>query len=466
MTDPSNEVQDAVLADEPAPAVRGDAAVADAAPLKPRTSQQHSARLVRRGWWVVLGAILPLAIWVVAAPLAMAVVAPAHVKVDLNRRPVQHREGGIVQSVLVRDGQFVEAGASILVLGDVGVDADRNRLGYRVNIGQAAIARFEAEQRLAPQLVFSEELQAAARADARVKQALEKEAALFRTRRHSFVSEVALLRTQRERIDEEVAATREQIRHAERSRDSQIEEVETNRRLVAEGFVGKTRMMQLDAALSDYVSKLEERRSELARAQQRLVEIDLRIASLENEYAQEASDQLKVAAAQLAEIEQERRKSDDAGARQTVVAPASGHVLGLKFTSPGAVIGAGDTIAEIVPRDARLMIEGRIRPEDVNNVHVGQHARIQFAAFKYRNSLLVTGEVTYVSADRLIDPATQLPYYSVLIVADAKSLVEARDLKMQAGMPAEVYIDGGTQTALQYMVEPITSTWRKAARTL
>ncbi len=108
-------------------------------------------------------------------------------------------------------------------------------------------------------------------------------------------------------------------------------------------------------------------------------------------------------------------------------------------------------------------VEVRVGEADLARMFV---ERIQFAAFKYRNSLLVTGEVTYVSADRLIDPATQLPYYSVLIVADAKSLVEARDLKMQAGMPAEVYIDGGTQTALQYMVEPITSTWRKAARTL
>ena len=115
-----------------------------------RSSQEHARRLVRSGWWIVLGAIVPLGVWMGFAPLSMAVVAPAFVKVDLNRRPVQHLEGGIVREVLVRDGQRVKAGDPVLVLGDVGVDADRNRLGYRVNVERAALARLEAEQTLAP----------------------------------------------------------------------------------------------------------------------------------------------------------------------------------------------------------------------------------------------------------------------------------------------------------------------------
>src|SRR5262245_57407540 len=123
-----------------------------------RSSQEHAKRLVRTGRWIVLGAIVPIGAWICFAPLSMAVVAPATVRVDLNRRPVQHREGGIVLSVHVRDGERVKAGDPILVLGDVGVDADRNRLGYRVDVERAAVARLEAEQTLAKGLVFSEEL--------------------------------------------------------------------------------------------------------------------------------------------------------------------------------------------------------------------------------------------------------------------------------------------------------------------
>lgn len=125
---------------------------------------------------------------------------------------------------------------------------------------------------------------------------------------------------------------------------------------------------------------------------------------MQNAYSQEASDQLKATAARLGEIEQEQRKSED------------------------------------------------------------QAARIKMTAFKYRNTSMVEGKVTYVSGDRLVDKATNLPYYSVTIAADAESLKSMSELKLQAGMPAEVYIEGASQTALQYLAEPITSTIRKAGR--
>ena len=432
---------------------------------KSRSSQQHANRLVRGGWWIILGAIVPIGIWSALAALSMAVVAPAFVKVDLNRRPVQHLEGGIVRTVLVRDGQFVKAGDPILILGDVGVEADRNRLAYRVNVERAALARLDAEQSLAKTLVFPADLVAAAQQDDRVKQGLIKETALFEARRNSLGSEVALMKMQRERVEQEIVALRAQIGHALSSHDSQAQALEAQRRLLAGGFIAPTRVVQLEAGLSDYAVKLEERRSELARAQQRLVEIDLKIKSVANEFAKTASDQLKVTAAQLTEIEQERRKSDDAAVRQVVRAPASGEVMDLKFTSPGAIVRPGEPIAEIVPSDAKLMIEAQIRPEEINNVQRDQPARIKFTAFKYRNTSMVTGKVSYVSADRLIDRASNLPYYSVMILADADSVQAAgSELKLQAGMPAEVYIDGSTQTPLQYLTAPITSTMRKAGR--
>jgi HlyD family secretion protein len=427
-------------------------------------SAAHAARLVRVGLWIVLGAVVPLAAWVCLAPLSMAVVAPALVKVDLNRRPVQHLEGGIVRAVLVRDGQRVNAGEPVLMLGDVGVDADRNRLDYRVNIERAALARLEAEQALARTLTFPPELQAAARDDERVRLALAKETSLFEARRHSLSSEVALMHTQRARVEQEIAALNAQIAQAQSSLALQRKDFEANRGLLKDGFISPARLAQIEAVVLDYASKLEERRSELARAEQRLVDAELKIKSLQNQYVQAASDQLKITAARLGEIEQEQRKSEDAASRQVVTAPASGEVIDLKFTSPGAVVRPGEPIAEIVPDDARLMVEAHIRPEDVNHVHLEQRARIKFTAFKYRSTALVTGRVTYVSGDRLTDKATNLPYYSVLIEADAQSLREAGDLTLQAGMPAEVYIEGSRQTPLQYLAEPITSTVRKAGR--
>ncbi len=429
-----------------------------------RTSQEHARRLVRTGWWIVLGAILPLGLWMGLAPLSMAVVAPASVKVDLNRRPVQHREGGIVREVMVRDGQWVNAGDPVLLLGDVSVDADRNRLRYRVSVEQAALARLEAEQTLAATLDFPEALRQAAQQDERVQEALLKEAALFETRRDALASEIALLQMLRERVDEEIAALRAQIAQAKNALALQRKDLESNRGLLKDGYVSTTRIVQIEATVADYAAKIGEQRSELARAAQRLVDADLKIKSIQNEFAQTASDQLKVIASRLAEIEQELRKSEDAARRQLVTSPASGNVIALKFTSPGAVVAPGETIAEVVPGDAKLLIEAHIRPEEISHVRYEQMARIKFTAFKHRSTSMVAGRVTYISADRLVDPSNQLPYYSVMIAADAESLRAAGELVLQAGMPAEVYIEGAKQTPLQYLAEPVTATIRKAGR--
>ena len=428
-----------------------------------KTNEQHAGQLVRTGWWIVLAAIVPAGAWVSLAQLSMAVVAPAMVKVDLNRRPVQHLEGGIVREVLVRDGQRVNAGDPVLLLGDVGVDADRNRLDYRVNVERAALARHEAEQSLAPAVAFPAELKQIARDDERVRQALAKEASLFKARRESLDSEVALMRTQREHVRQEISALQAQIAQAQNALGLQRKDLEANRGLVQGGFISPTRLAQIESGVVDYGSKLEERRSELARAEQRLVDSDLKIKSLQNQYANQASDQLKATAARLAEIEQEQRKSEDAATRQVVVAPASGEVIDLRFTSPGAVVRAGEPIAEIVPSDARLMVEARIRPEDISHVQLDQRARVQFTAFRFRPDSMTTGKVTYVSGDSLVDRATNMPYYSVTILVDREHLA-ADEMKVQAGMPAEVYIEGAKQTPLQYLAEPITSTFRKAAR--
>lgn len=424
----------------------------------------QAKQLAKSGGLIIIGALVPILLWIGLAPLSMAVVAPAFVNVDLNRRPVQHLEGGIVREVLVRNGQHIKAGDPILVLGDVSVDADRNRLDYRILLERAGLARLEAEQARQSTLQFSDDLLAAAGRDDRVQQALSKEKALFAARRDALESELALLKLQRQRVGEEATALRSQIAQISSSLVLQQRDLEMNRGLLKDGFISTNRLGQIEATVIDYASKLEERRSEIARAGQRLGDIELKMRSIQNTYMQTASDQLKVAAARLGEIEQEMRKTQDAAARQTVTAPASGEVIDLKFTSPGAVVRAGEPIAEIVPSDAKLMIEARIRPEEVNHVSLGQRTRIKFTSFKYRNSSMISGEVTYVSADRLVDRANNLPYFSVMILADATSLDEVRELKLQAGMPAEVYIEGTSQTTLEYLATPVTTTLRRAAR--
>ncbi len=442
-----------------------NSALHQAAALDPLQQHVREARsLSSWGLAVVLGGLLPVAAWMAFAPLSSAVVAQAYVKVDLNRRPVQHAEGGMVRQVLVRDGQRVKQGEPLLVLGDVSVDADKNRLDYRVKTERASLARLDAEQGMQQSLNFPPEVVEAAKADPRLAEQLAKERALFAARRDALLGQVQLLHSQRDKVAEEVVALRAQIAQASESMKFQKVDLDTNNKLRKDGFVSATRISQIEGAIADYGVKLEERRSELARAQQRMLDIDLRVSALQGEYRQQASDQLKVATARLSEIEQEQRKSVDASVRQIITAPASGEVIGLKYPVPGAVISPRETIADIVPDDTRLVTEARIRPDDINRIAQGQPADIRFTAFKYRTTQLVRGKVIYISADRLVDRATEPPYYSVLVEADPASLAKAGDLKLLAGMPAEVFIEGEKRTPLQYLLEPVTQVLRHAGR--
>ena len=425
---------------------------------------QEARKLARWAAAVLVVGVVPVGAWMALAPLSAAVVATSFVKVDLDRRVVQHAEGGTVREVKVRDGQHVAQGETLLVLGDVAVDADLNRLNYRVAVELASLARLEAEQMSAASVQFPAAVIESARSDPRLAEQIIKERALFNARRDTLIGQSVLLRAQQTKVVQEAAALRAQVAQATESLKHQTAELETNRRLLNDGFISTTRISQLEAAVADYGVKLEEKRADLSRAEQRLVDADLRIKSLEGDYRQQASDQLKVSAARLAEMQQEQRKTADASSRQVIVAPVAGDVINLKFTTPGSVVSPREPIVDIVPTNPRLVVEAHIRTEDVSRVQPGHPADIRFTAFKYRTTRMVEGKVFYVAPDRTLDRATNQAYYVALIEADPESLAKAGEVKLQAGMPAEVYVKGEERTPLQYLVEPVTQVLRRAAR--
>ncbi|HSU78263.1 MAG TPA: HlyD family type I secretion periplasmic adaptor subunit [Burkholderiales bacterium] len=419
--------------------------------------------LVRAGLLILAAGILLLGAWAVLAPLSGAVIAPGFVKIDLNRKVVQHQEGGIVSAIRVRDGDRVKAGQELILLDDVRVDAQLDLLRTQYDTERVKAARLEAERGFAEKLVFPRDI-VARQSDPRINEVIVRESGLFRARRETVDQQIAVLRKQIRETTEEATALAAQLTAEERALKLQKEELTANQRLLDQGYVQKTRILTLERAVAEYEGRFGEHQAQASQARQRATELELRILSIRNDYVQKAADDLKDTTARLFDLEERIRPSKDAAERQRILAPIAGVVVGLRVFTSGAVIGPRDVLMEIVPDDKRLIIEARIRPEDINHVHDGSEADIRLTAYKQRTTPLVQGSVVYVSGDRMVDEQTKQPYYVVHVDVSAASLARGGNLTLQAGMPAEVYIRTDERSTFDYLTAPVTSYLRRAMR--
>jgi len=417
--------------------------------------EKEARSVIRSGLAVIVAGAAAFLLWGFWAPLSGAIIAPGYVKVDLNRKVVQHQEGGIVRAVSVRDGDRVAQGQELVVLDDVRIDAQLDLLRTQLDAERAKTARLEAERSLAAKPVFPKNL---------IKDEYRtREEALFRARREALDSQIAVLRKQIRETAEEAEALAQQVAAEERALKLQKEELESNERLLAQGYVQRTRLMTLQRAVAEYEARHSERRAELSKSRQRTSELEFRVLSMRNTYVQAATDELKESATRMFDLEERIRPSRDASERQKIVAPIAGEVVGLRVFNAGSVIGPREVLMEIVPTEKRLIVEARIRPEDINHVKQGSEADIRLTAYQSRTTPLVAGTVLYVAGDRLVEQQTGHPYYTVHIDVPEKSLSDA-NLKLQAGMPAEVFIRTDTRSALDYLLAPVTTYLRRAMR--
>jgi HlyD family type I secretion membrane fusion protein len=417
-------------------------------------------RLVGAGFLIIAAGAIGLGGWTAVAPLSGAIVAPAFVKVDLNRKVVQHQEGGIVREIRVRDGDKVKQGQPLVVIDDVKVDATLDLLSIQLVAERAKAARLAAEAAYTARPAFPADIVKREK-DAKVAEIVERERELFRSRRQSVDSQVAQLRSQIKETQAEAAALTEQIAAEERAIQLQKEELKANEELLRQNYVQKTRVLTLQRAVAEYEVKHGEDRANLSRARQKASELELRIVTAQNTYKQQAVDELKDSTARMFDLEEKLRPSKDAAERQHVVAPIAGEVVNLRVFTAGAVVGPRDVLMEIVPAEKTLIVEARIRPEDINHVQKGSEAEIRLTAYKQRTTPLVKGSVMYVSGDRMVDEHNGAPYYVAQIAVAPGAL---GDLRMTAGMPAEVFIRTDSRTALDYLLAPVTNYLRRAMR--
>ena len=423
----------------------------------------EARRLIRVGLAVIAALVLAIGIWMVITPLSGAAIAPGAVKVDMNRKTLQHQEGGIIKEILVRDGSHVEAGQILLVINDVRVDANYDLLITQLDSEMAKASRLFAESTLGGSVAYARELLSRDQ-ESRVKELMQREYAVFATRRQMLDTQIRLLKEQIEEARREAAGLDEQVAAEKRAIQWQQEELRANQQLAEQGFITNIRLLALQRGVADYEARVGEHRAALAQARQRAGDFELRIASLRNSYMKEAADELKEATAKTYDLRERLRPSLDAAQRQKVVAPVSGEVVDLRITTVGAVVGPREPLLDIVPVNPELIIEARVRPEDITYVKIGGEADVRLSAFKQRITPTVTGKVIYVSADSLTDNKTGATYYLTHVKLTPESLKEAGDLKLQAGMPAEVFVKTPARTPLQYLLDPLTGFLQRSFR--
>ena len=426
----------------------------------------HEASNVRRT--VVYGLVLVAIVfggigtWITFANLAGAVVATGTVKVDLNRKTIQHLEGGIVKEILVRDGDKVKAGQPLIVLGDVRISATVEVLEGQLYAEQAKAARLIAEREQADHIEFPAELAAAT--DPRAVEAMKTESTFFETKRRVLLDQIALLKDQAKEASSEIGSLSQRADAEVAAAALLQQEVEANEKIEAEHYVSKVHVLGLKRGIEDYKARRGEHLANMAQTRQRIIDLELRTVGLRDKYIQEAAAQLTEVEAKIYDLEERLRPSVDALERQHIVAPISGTVVDLKVFTIGGVIAPREPLMDIVPADNPMIIEAEIPLDSIDDIHVGQEADIRLSAYKRRSTPLVYGKLIYVSADRLADRSGEKQYYLARIEVTPESLAEAGNLHMSPGMPAEIFIRTGDRTALDYMLAPITASLRRSFR--
>jgi HlyD family type I secretion membrane fusion protein len=424
---------------------------------------QDSRKTIRSGIIVIALFFGVFGGWAVLAPLAGAIIVEASVKVDSYRKTVQHLEGGIVREILVRNGDQVRQGQPLIILNDIQASATVDALRIQHAGEQARAARLRAEKGRQKNVVFPESLVKSD--DSRFTALATAEQAAFDARRQLVDGQATLLRTQIGEVREEIKGLESQIKFADDYITYTREELVINERLHKESFVAYTRILTLKRQLVEKEEKRGEFVALVSQAKQKISERELRIITLYDNYVKEATEELRDVERRIADMDERLRPTQDQLKRLTIVAPTAGEVVGLKVTTVGGVIAPRESLMDIVPTHPRVVVEGRVKVEDIDEVAVGQPVDVMLSAYKRRTTPKVAGKVTYISGDSLTDPGTSaVPYYLIHVEVDPKSLAEIGNLPLTPGMPATAFLRTRERTFLHYILEPITDTLRRSMR--
>jgi HlyD family secretion protein len=412
--------------------------------------------------------VMGFGVWGNMAPIAGAVVASGVFVATGQNKIIQHLEGGVIRDIYVREGDTVEQGQLLLELDDTAPRAELRRLYLRMIRLTAIDVRLQAEMREQQALEFPDELTQAAR-DQEVKDMLDSQQMTFAARRANMNSDIAGITEGINALNERIQGSKVQLEGVRRQIKFIIEEVETKQYLLQTGLVRKPELLVLQRTQASLEGEVGRIMGDIGDAKERIARAYEQINGVRKTAIKTADEQLHEVRGELADVRERMLSAKGVLDRVRVTAPVRGVVVKLRYHTQGGVIEAGKNIMEILPLKDELIIEARVRPQDIDSVRHGQHATIRLTALSQRVTPMVSGDVIYLSADTLADEKKSqqvgpTDIYIVRVRLNTAEVAAIPGFSPTPGMPAEVYIKTSERTFFQYIVKPIHDSMSRAFR--
>lgn len=425
---------------------------------------ENPRKIIRQGMLVIFFFFGILGVWAFFGHIQGAVIGVGRIKIETERKTIQHLEGGIVDEILIREGQEVVQGEPLIVLQSVQADASANMTRKEVVSLEAQRLRAIAEKDGDTELKWPDALQQQAK-EWDSTDVLANEEKIFQTRQQTLDTQLSLLDTQLAQNKAQIAGHEDSLNAEVRIIATLQEELASKRRLHRDRYLDKTQILVLERELANHQGVRGRLRQQIAEAKQRAAELNLRITETKGRFVEEATRSLGDLENRLIQARERLRPLLDAASRLQIKAPVAGRVVDLKVHSKGAVIRSGETLMDIVPHDNPLIVETQVPINRITEVYVGQKALVQLDAFDTRMVPNMPARVTYISADALQPQPGGYgePYYLCHVEVDPEALREER-LYLAPGMPATVFITTTERTVVYYMFEPYIKSWERALR--
>lgn len=415
------------------------------------------------GWLILALFFGGFGAWAATAPLNGAVVAEAVVKVEGNRKSIQHLDGGIVREVKVKEGDTVKAGDVLIVLDDVRARSDFDVFSQQQMVLRATQVRLTGELNRATSLVPPPDV-AAQMNDPEMKTVWTAQLQQFQSRRAAIEGQRQVLAERINQFQAQIVGNEQEVASFKQQIESVRKELNDIMPLVEKGLITQPRRLQLERTAFGLEGQIASTTAEIARARQAIAEQRQQIAQLDNDRMEEVTKELRDTQAGLLEVTPRVTNAQSSLGRMDIKSPYSGKIVGLNVFAMGAVIKPGENLLDIVPNDDALTIEARVAVENISDVHPDTVAEVHLTAYKQRITPMVHGVVIQVSADRLMDERTGIPYYTALVRIDRDELAALPEVKLYPGMPAQVMIPTVERTALDYLLGPLTQSFNTAFR--